>query len=224
MSLSAQVRAQDRSMNHVVLLGDSVFDNRRYVPGQPDVVNQVRERLPQGWGATLQAVDGDVVADIGEQVSRMPAGASHLVLSVGGNDALRASSIFQQPSRTVGESLVALAQIQERFRATYEAMIAAVLARGLPTAICTIYDPRFPDPVQRRAATAALALINDAIIRVAVAHGLTVIDLRAVCSDDADFANAIEPSSAGGWKIAGAIVSAVTGPSDAAPRAQILKS
>ncbi|MDP8949728.1 MAG: SGNH/GDSL hydrolase family protein, partial [Actinomycetota bacterium] len=34
----------DRAMNHVVLLGDSIFDNAAYVGGAPDVVRQVRQR------------------------------------------------------------------------------------------------------------------------------------------------------------------------------------
>lgn len=38
-------------MTHLVLLGDSIFDNQRYVPGEPDVVRQVQEVLPPGWTA-----------------------------------------------------------------------------------------------------------------------------------------------------------------------------
>ncbi len=39
-------------MSHVVLLGDSNFDNARYVPGEPAVVEQLRRSLPRGWHAT----------------------------------------------------------------------------------------------------------------------------------------------------------------------------
>src|SRR5215218_670055 len=57
--------AKDPSlMNHVVLLGDSVFDNAAYVSGGPDVVTQLRGRLPSGWSATLAAVDGAVTASV----------------------------------------------------------------------------------------------------------------------------------------------------------------
>ncbi|HEY0493997.1 MAG TPA: SGNH/GDSL hydrolase family protein, partial [Candidatus Dormibacteraeota bacterium] len=75
-------------MKHVVLLGDSVFDNAAYVGGGPDVVTQLRQRLPSGWRASLLAVDGSVIASIAQQLARLPADASHLVISVGGNDAL----------------------------------------------------------------------------------------------------------------------------------------
>ena len=47
-------------MSHIVLLGDSIFDNAAYVRGGPDVVTQLRELLPRGWQATLAAVDGAI--------------------------------------------------------------------------------------------------------------------------------------------------------------------
>jgi hypothetical protein len=195
------------TMGHVVLLGDSVFDNAAYVSGGPDVVTQLRERLPQGWRASLNAVDGSVVASLPQQLARMPADATHLVISAGGNDALGYSSILTAPSRSMAESIGKLADIHDAFQERYRASMAAVLNGGLPTALCSIYDPRYADPVQRRLATTALAIINDVILREAARLGLPVLDLRAICSDDADFANPIEPSSQGGWKIAGAIAS-----------------
>ena len=45
-------------MPHLVLLGDSIFDNAAYTAGGPDVVTQLRAQLPPGWSATLAAVDG----------------------------------------------------------------------------------------------------------------------------------------------------------------------
>jgi hypothetical protein len=35
-------------MAHIILLGDSIFDNGVYVPGGPDVVKQLRQVLPAG--------------------------------------------------------------------------------------------------------------------------------------------------------------------------------
>jgi hypothetical protein len=66
--------------------------------------------------------------------------------------------------------------------------------------------------VQRRVGTAALCIINDSIIREAAIAGVPILDLRAACGQDADFANPIEPSVQGGSKIAAAITSAVIQP------------
>ena len=83
-------------------------------------------------------------------------------------------------------------------------MIEGVLARRLPTALCTIGDGRLPAPRGHLAAT-ALMLLDDAITRAASARGLPLLDLRLTCAEDADYANLIEPPVQGGGKIAAAI-------------------
>jgi hypothetical protein len=132
------------------------------------------------------------------------------VISIGGNDALGHASVFDSPSRSVAESLAQLALIQKRLHADYAVMIDAALRHRRPTALCSIYDPRYPDPSRRQVSTTALAIINDPIIREAVRRGLPLLDLRIICDQDADFANPIEPSVQGGWKVAGAVASLVS--------------
>jgi lysophospholipase L1-like esterase len=197
-------------MTHIVLLGDSIFDNAAYVRGGPDVVRQLRGRLGPGDEASLRAIDGDVTRGVARQMERVPEGATHLVVSVGGNDALRHMGAFGERASSVGEAMARVGEIVAGFAADYDAMLDAVTARGLPTILCTIYDPRFPDALQRRLAVLGLSLFNDVILRAAAAQGLPVLDLRLVCDADEDFANPIEPSTRGGDKIAAAIVRAVT--------------
>ena len=79
---------------HIVLIGDSIFDNASYVPGGPSVIEHVRRCLPRDWEATLLAIDGATVSGVEHQLTRMPKTASHLVLSAGGNDALGHSSFI----------------------------------------------------------------------------------------------------------------------------------
>jgi hypothetical protein len=197
-------------MSHVVLLGDSIFDNAAYVHGAPDVIEQVRKRLPGGWTATLCAVDGDVTGDVPRQLKRVPHGATHLVMSVGGNDALGHLDLLAEGTQSMAAALDRLAEVAEGFERKYLAALDAVLARGLPTAICTIYYPRFPDAYQQRLGVAALTHFNDTIQRAAYTAGIPLLDLRLICNEDADYANPVEPSTRGGDKIAAAIVRAVT--------------
>jgi hypothetical protein len=35
-------------MAHIVLLGDSIFDNAAYVGNRPDVIQQLRTKIPDG--------------------------------------------------------------------------------------------------------------------------------------------------------------------------------
>jgi len=88
-------------------------------------------------------------------------------------------------------------------------MLTGLLARKQPLALCTVYDPRFPDPHMQRLTTTALNIFNDCILREAITHGLPVLDLRLICSEAKDYANEIEPGVAGGQKIAAGILNLV---------------
>jgi hypothetical protein len=207
-------------MSHIVLLGDSIFDNGVYVAGGPDVVAQLRARLPDGWAATLCAVDGAVTSNVPAQLARVPKDATHLVLSVGGNDALGASHLLGSPVRNVGEGVAVLAGAQDRFGRDYDLMLDRVLALGLPTAVCTIYDTPSTAP-DHRIIKSALSLFNDRITRAAFRRGLPLVDLRLICNEDGDYANPIEPSVQGGDKMARAILALVTGQAKA-PRSLVV--
>jgi hypothetical protein len=198
-------------MSHVVLLGDSIFDNARYVPGGPSVIEHLRRCLPTGWQATLLARDGAGTAEMGRQLDRLPDDATHLVMSVGGNDALDHSGlILHEPAGSFVEVLARLSKIHEQFREAYRDLLGRVLGYGKPTAVCTVYDA-IPglDPAER----AGLCHFNDVILREAFRAGVPVIDLRLVCTDADDYARSspIEPSVVEGGKIARAVARLVTG-------------
>ena len=197
-------------MGHIILLGDSIFDNGVYVPGQPDVVKQLRAALPSGWTASLLAVDGAVTRSVASQLTRVPRDATHLVVSVGGNDALGESNILGSPARMVGEAVMMLSDAQQRFAGNYADMLEGVLGLGLSTALCTIYDTPSSAPNHRIIKT-ALSLFNDVITRAAFGNALPLIDLRLICGEDEDYANPIEPSARGGEKIAAAIAALIAG-------------
>ncbi|MDP8919919.1 MAG: SGNH/GDSL hydrolase family protein [Pseudomonadota bacterium] len=208
-------------MTHVVLLGDSIFDNGSYVRrGEPDVVAQVQAKLPAGSRATLCAVDGAVTSGVERQLARIPADATHLVVSVGGNDALRSSGLLREQARSVAEVITKFALVQDEFARNYRTMLHAVLERRLPTALCTIYDARFPDPQEQRLVVTALSIFNDVITREAFTRRLHLIDLRLICNEPDDYANPIEPSAKGGDKIAGAIAQVAAG-NTIFPRSQV---
>jgi hypothetical protein len=204
-----------------VLLGDSIFDNGAYTNGGPDVITQLRGILPRDWRATLLGVDGHRTEDVMDQVARLPPDTSHLVLSVGGNDALAYSDILDQRTTSSARLLGLLADAQAGFERRYRAVMEVLTRDGLPLAVCTIYNGHFPDRNFQRLASTALCVFNDVIIRVALERGLAIIDLRLICTDPADYANPIEPSSVGGTKIARAIASAVMGPSSR-PKSMVL--
>ncbi len=154
---------------HVALLGDSILDNHAYTKGAPDVAGHLRQLLPGSAQATLCAVDGSTTSDLNLQIARVPSDASHIVISIGGNDALLNSDLLSTPVASTTEAL-------------------------------SLYPP------EAYVARMALMMFNDVILRFGFERTLTIIDLRFVCSEKADYANLIEPSGKGGLKIATAIV------------------
>ena len=171
-------------MSHVVLLGDSIFDNARYVPDRPPVIDQLRGSLQPEWRASLLAIDGSVIDDVTRQITRLPTDATHLFISAGGNDALIESGLLRESVRSVSEALDLLREVQARFRDRYQQMLRAVCAVGKAVAVCTIYDAI---PGLDLDQLAALALFNEAILREAFRAGAPVIDLRLTCDRAEDY-------------------------------------
>jgi hypothetical protein len=194
---------------HLILLGDSIFDNAPYVPEDEAVIDHLRRLLPQTERATLLAVDGHVTAGVYEQLERMPKDATRLFLSVGGNDALVAAGYIHQESATnIFNALDKIHTIIDGFQRAYRDLLKQLLTYKLPLTVCTIHDG-VPD--LRNGERMGLSLFNAAILKEAFALGVNVIDLRILCADADNYSpiSSIEPSSLGGHRIADAILRCV---------------
>ena len=206
---------------HIVLCGDSIIDNGSYVnQGELDVAGQVQEELPDSK-VTLLAVDGNVTEDIEDQMNNLPKDATHIFISIGGNDGYNRMDVFDESANTIGDAMEPLYEMRNEFEIDYNKMLKNVLSYGVPTTLCSIYYPRFEksdnDVIRnylggknnqvpiKKMAMVGLSMYNDIITKEAFQAGLPLIDLRVLCNDDKDFANHIEPSALGGKKIAVAI-------------------
>jgi len=193
---------------HIALLGDSILDNGGYTSGGPDVISQLREMLPPSWRASLLAVDGSMIADLPDQLVKLSSDTSHLVITIGGNDVLASMELMRSPARSVADALLKLGDRAGRFERAYRTMIGRVRRLGLTTTVCTIYNGNLSRD-EAAVGRVGLTAFNDVILRVAFEASFRVIDLRLVCSEPSDYANPIEPSSAGGEKIARAILASL---------------
>jgi hypothetical protein len=194
----------DMNVEHIVLLGDSIFDNKSYVESESDVIGHLSKILPIGSKATLLAVDGSTTSEIAAQVAQVPKDVTLIAVSVGGNDLLHRRYELNETERTGIELLGFLSSVGEEFYKQYEAAIKIVAELRIPTCLCTIYNGNL-DPPESTMAKAVVAIYNDKIYRVANRYRMAVIELRSVCTSAEDYANPIEPSGTGGKKIASAI-------------------
>lgn len=195
---------------HIVLLGDSVFDNAPYVRPGESVGEELARVLPAETALTVLARDGAVAGDIYGQLSRLPADATQLVLSVGGNDAVSHWSVLEEEAGRVRDGLERMGAVLSAFAAEYAELVDAVTAHALPLTLCTIYEGDFSDSGDQPAVNAAVALFDSAIYRCAAARGLRVIELRDACNTPEHFTQLIEPSAAGSRAIAAAVAARTT--------------
>lgn len=189
-------------MAHIVLLGDSIFDNAPYVPVGTHVQAHLQALLTPCDRVSLLARDGAVLADVVGQVARLPElseAPDWLVVSCGGNDVLGLVGAMQSPVKSVIEAAGLLADWQAGFRRDYRRMVNVLLSRRLPLVLATVYDGV---PGLDAGLRTALAPFNDVILREAAAHHLPVLDLRLVCDAPGDYsaASPIEPSAQGAAK------------------------
>jgi hypothetical protein len=134
----------------------------------------------------------------------VPLAASHIVVSIGGNDALLNSDLLKTPVASTTEALSLFGSRIGQFERAYVGAIERVLSLRRRTAICTIYNGNL-DPPEAGLARVALMMFNDVILRCGFERQLAIVDLRLVCNEQTDYANPIEPSGSGGLKIAKAI-------------------
>lgn len=131
----------------------------------------------------------------------LPPGATHVVVSCGGNDAFGQLGTLQEKTTTLITALGRFSDLRGDFNVLYSRMLDRLLRSGMRIAVCTIYDAI---PGMDLAALCAIALYNDVIVRRAAIAGVAVLELRAVCVCPEDYSavSPIEPSSIGGAKIA----------------------
>ncbi|HBH88792.1 SGNH/GDSL hydrolase family protein [Ponticaulis sp.] len=196
---------------HIVLAGDSIFDNDIYVMGEPGVVEQLRSSIPKDWSAYKIAIDGSCIRDVSAQLERLPTHATELVLSVGGNDA-REYRYLMSRIKTPGDIKSVLSGAKAEFAAQYAALLETLQTLQLRILVCSIYTAiPFDEPEWRLFGPVAINEFNEVIRREAAKRGIPVLALEEICVEDADFSSVspIEPSSIGGQKIVNGIISRV---------------
>jgi hypothetical protein len=186
---------------HVVLTGDSIFDNAPYVKNNQAVINHLRGIAGEEFKSTLLAIDGSVTDEVHQQLDVLPADTTHLFISSGGNDALEAAMVLHAPVATVHEAMGEFLPILNRFQESYSNLLSEAAGRVENLVVCTIYDSI---PGMDGETLTALKLFNEIILREAFALNLPVMDLRLLCDEASDYSviSPIEPSETGGEKIA----------------------
>ena len=199
--------------NDIILFGDSIFDNQPYVRQGESVSSQLQDIIDSSnhqGNVNLYAVDGDVLADVPAQLSKVKkdnnTSSGFVFVSCGGNDLLhyQQSGLLNQNVTSFEDALTKLGQLRADFLQRYQTMLESILMQHSNVVVCTIYDCV---PNLSTAQKTAMAVFNEIILKEAMVRNLAVIDLRTLCNEFDDYApvSPIEPSEQGAGKIAKAI-------------------
>lgn len=194
-------------MNKLVLLGDSTIDNKVYVQTEELSVKEHLENLVD-YEVLQIALDGAITDDvINNQIDMIPGDASHILLSVGGNDLLQEIDFLYQdfkytPKRLLETVIGLLSPIAEN----YETIVKQLSTNRAKLLCATVYEGNLVGSVEfdsiSDSSKAMVSLLNDSIFRICDEYDLETLDLRNIFVSPEDYANPIEPSHIGGKKLA----------------------
>jgi hypothetical protein len=193
----------EHSIRHVVLIGDGLGDLARLQQKAPGALEgKLMPGRRDSWKLSVLVADQLVRSS---PLVNFPADATHIVISIEGNRAIHESGLLDGKPASMQEGLARLSYAADQFEDKVEVLIHAAQATRLPTVICSMWPPRYPEPTHQRAAVAALGIFNSRILRRAVEARISLVDLRPVCSDREDYADHIMLSRAGLQKAANLI-------------------
>jgi len=197
-------------MPHLGLVGDGILANGAHAGRNTDSAAVLRQLLP-GWTVSLLAAEGATMAAVASQLDQLPQDVDLVVLSAGGNDALKHVELLQQPAKSSAETLDALIAMGDEFAASYDGIMKSLRIRPARAVVCTIYEPPLVGKGTASRARVLLTIVNDHVLRTAYRWGVDVLDLRAICTSPGDFRQQVAPSTEGAAKIARAIAAVAAG-------------
>ena len=220
----------------ILLLGDSIIDNKSYVlDGELDVTAHLKKLYSDQPDVFIinNAVDGDTMYNIEYNHLDTPEveEASHIIVSIGGNDLLHNISFLQttsELSKVMGKDArigkwgarelnptrnkvfeETYFEIIQPFTKQYETIVANLSNHRAKLLLCTVYEGDLVDSDEfsdvNNSSKTMVSLFNDIVYRTANKYSTDVLELREIFVRSEDYANPIEPSHIGGGKLAKAM-------------------
>tara|TARA_A100001015_G_scaffold12651_1_gene14903 strand:+ start:1165 stop:1809 length:645 start_codon:yes stop_codon:yes gene_type:complete len=183
-------------VTHIVLLGDSIFQNNNYVPKSKSVEYLLKEKL--SIPSLVLAQDNAIIYDIPKQYNSMPlnlnAKTTNLYISIGGNDLLN----LYEHNNTNNSKLFNM--VWEIYKKTILMLIDSTQCNIILTDIYFISDPNYSKYIPM------IKKWNSNLYQFADQHKLNVFKISKILTQPKDFTNSIEPSVIGGNKMVNSFI------------------
>lgn len=191
-------------MTHVVLAGDSVFNNANYVQEGFSVSELLEVALPGNCKNSMIAVNGCFISEVSEQLKQLPEDTSHLFLSCGGQDAITLANALEKHCNNAAEYMDKLISAGHEYTKTFHSLLLDATSQVKNVMVCTLHKSA---PGMMHYEFIARSLLNEIILREAFEFDLPVMDLRLMLNEEIDYCQNFphEISEYGGRKIVLAI-------------------
>lgn len=224
-------------MKSIYLLGDSIIDNAAYVGiDEKDVESHLNSMYKEDPKVNInnRAVDGHTMRDLLDtQLSDAGLNeATHIVMSIGGNDLLQNISFLQMTSKLsevmdkdarIGKWGVrelnpsrnkvfeeTYFEIIKPFNSLYETIVEKLSNYRAKLLLCTVYEGDLFGSDEFKnvfySSKTMVSIFNDLVYKSSSKFKTDVLELRNIFVSSEDYANPIEPSHIGGEKLAKSIV------------------
>lgn len=190
-SINCKIVEPLKENTYVVLIGDSIFDNKDYAQ------NSIERLLTKQHKKTLViAKDNATIKDISKQINEIPIyydkTNTKLIISVGGNDLLNKYVYKMDEYKDLDDIFDA-----------YRSIVTKVKKLNYNIVLCNIYYPPYKEikPYHK-----IIKQWNDKLMKYAYSNNFELLKIDDILRTPKDFSNYIEPSSIGGIKIVNKII------------------
>ncbi len=183
---------------HIILCGDSALNNRTVSDFDPEKELSVEGELNRMLGnestaiVKVLATPGHRMEDFHQkQLPQIPALATHIFISIGGNDAIsKARELFDQPGK-ISLLLGFIHWLLFLFSLEYFQTISrlsSITNAKTKVYICTLYTPDMKKAFWWKRMLCSLALyhLNRVIRSCAKQHNFDILDLAVLCDPETD--------------------------------------
>jgi hypothetical protein len=185
------------SVENIILLGDSVFKNNRYVSDKNSVESMLDRRIPH---LINNSQDGSVIVDLYSQMEKIPVSlnvsSTNIFVSSGGNDLI--NYFFNK--RINNSNLYIIDDIFQKYSKFIDSLCVKMDKCNI-----ILLDIYYPKSNQYIKYYPLIQIFNNKLYEFSSIKGLVIIQISDSMNEEDDFTHQIEPSIKGGEKIANAI-------------------
>ena len=193
----------------IILLGDSIFKNEKYVEQGKSVYSFLIQQNENERNIYNYATDESTIVDVYNQINQIPIDVNNenttIFLSIGGNDIfekfIQTQTQTQTQTNTTGENTN---QVLDAMFSAYKQLVKSIQTKMNKSNI-VLLDVYYPQSIQIKPYHPIIRLWNNKINNYANNSSNNIQDIlkiSEILTQPADFVFMIEPSEAGGMKLA----------------------